>query len=56
MKSEGTLLLSRSEVADLLSIHEYIAAVEQVFKLYGEGKTQPPGILGVHALARLSVW
>ena len=49
MKSQGTLLLSRSEVADLLSIEEYIAAVEQVFKLYGEGKTQPPGILGVHA-------
>ena len=49
MKPQGTLLLSRSEVADLLSIEEYIAAVEQVFKLYGEGKTQPPGILGVHA-------
>ena len=49
MKSEGTLLLSRSEIADLLSIDEYIAAVEQVFKLYGEGKTQPPGLLGVHA-------
>ena len=49
MKSQGTLLLSRSEVADLLSIEEYIAAVEQVFKLYGEGKTRPPGILGVHA-------
>ena len=49
MKSEGTLLLSRSEVADLLSIEECIAAVEQVFKLHGEGKTQPPGILGVHA-------
>ena len=49
MKSEGTLLLSRSEVADLLSIEEYIAAVELVFRMYGEGKTQPPGILGVHA-------
>jgi ornithine cyclodeaminase/alanine dehydrogenase len=42
-------LLSRSEVADLLSIEEYIAAVERVFQLYGEGKTQPPGILGVNA-------
>jgi alanine dehydrogenase len=49
MKPEGTLLLSRTEVADLLSIEEYIAAVERVFQLYGEGKTQPPGILGVHA-------
>lgn len=49
MKSQGTLILSRSEVADLLSIEEYIEAVEGVFQLYGEGKTQPPGILGVHA-------
>lgn len=49
MKSQGTLILARSEVADLLRIEEYIVAVEQVFKLYGEGKTQPPGILGVHA-------
>ena len=49
MKSEGTLLLSRSEVAGLLRIDEYIAAIELVFKLYGERKTQTPGILGVHA-------
>ena len=49
MKSQGTLLLSRSEVAGLLGIEECIAAVERVFQLYGEGKTQPPGILGVHA-------
>jgi alanine dehydrogenase len=49
MKSQGTLLLSRSEVADLLSIEECIAAIERVFQMHGEGKTQPPGILGVHA-------
>ena len=48
MNSQGTLLLSRSEVADLLTVDECIAAIERVFKLYGEGKTQPPGILGVH--------
>ncbi len=49
MKSEGTLLLTRRNVAELLGIDECIAAVEHAFKLYGEGKTQPPGILGVHA-------
>ena len=49
MKSEGTLLLSRGEIAGLLSMEQYIGAVERVFHLYGEGKTQPPGILGVHA-------
>ena len=49
MKPQGTLILSRKEVAGLQSIEEYIAAVERVFQLYGAGKTQPPGILGVHA-------
>jgi alanine dehydrogenase len=49
MKSQGTLLLSRSEIAQLLSLEECIVAVERVFQVYGEGKTQPPGILGVHA-------
>jgi alanine dehydrogenase len=49
MKPEGTLLLRRHEVAALLDIEECIAAVERVFKLQGEGKTQPPGVLGIHA-------
>jgi alanine dehydrogenase len=46
---EGTLLLKRQEIAALLGIDECIAAVERVFKLQGEGKTPPPGVLGVHA-------
>ncbi|MCM3872305.1 MAG: hypothetical protein ND895_16610 [Pyrinomonadaceae bacterium] len=49
MKPEGTLLLTGHDVADLLSIEECMAAVEHAFKLYGEGKTQAPGILGVNA-------
>jgi ornithine cyclodeaminase/alanine dehydrogenase len=49
MKPEGTLLLKRKDVAALLSIDECIAAVEQVFRLQGEGKTEPPGVLGIHA-------
>ena len=49
MKPQGTLLLTRREVAALLNIEECIKAVENAFKLYGEGKTAPPGILGVHA-------
>jgi ornithine cyclodeaminase/alanine dehydrogenase len=47
--SSTTLFLSRSEIAGLLVIDEYITAMEQVFKLYGERKTVAPGILGVHA-------
>lgn len=51
MKPTGTLLLTRSDVASLLKIDDCIAAVEQAFKMHGEGKTAPPGVLGVHALA-----
>jgi alanine dehydrogenase len=49
MKPEGTLLLKRSEIASLLGVEECIGTVEQAFKLYAEGKTTPPGILGIHA-------
>jgi len=49
MKPEGTLLLTGRDVASLLTIEECMAAVEHAFKLYGEGRTQPPGVLGVHA-------
>jgi alanine dehydrogenase len=45
----GTLILTRRDVAALLSIEECTEAVEHVFKLYGEGKTQAPGVLGMHA-------
>ena len=48
MKS-GTLILTQSDVAALLSIEECTEAVEHVFRLYGEGKTQTPGVLGVRA-------
>src|ERR1044071_10353370 len=42
-----TLLLSRSEVARLLTIRECIDAVEKMFRLLGEGKLPAPGILGI---------
>ena len=51
MKPAGTLLLKRQDVAALLGIDECIAAVEQVFKLQGAGKTTPPGVLGLPARA-----
>ena len=47
--NSGTLILTRRDVATLLSIEECTKAVEHVFRLYGEGKTQAPGVLGVHA-------
>jgi alanine dehydrogenase len=45
----GTLVLTRRDVAALLTIDGCTTAVERAFKLYGEGKTQAPGVLGVHA-------
>lgn len=49
MERKGTLVLTRQEVASLLSLDDCIVAVERAFKLQGEGKTEPTGILGVHA-------
>ena len=49
MKQTATLLLTRRDVASLLTIEDCTAAVERVFRMYGEGKTSPPGVLGVHA-------
>ena len=49
MKPDGTLLLTGRDVAALLTIDECMVAVEHAFKLYGEGRTQSPGILGIQA-------
>lgn len=44
----GTLIITRHEVADLLSIEKCMEAVENAFKLHAEGKALPPKILGLH--------
>jgi ornithine cyclodeaminase/alanine dehydrogenase len=49
MQAPGTLLLTRADVASVLTLTECIAAVEQGFRLEGKGEIQPPSILGVHA-------
>ena len=43
-----TLLLTRSDVADLLPMDVCIEAIEHAFKLHGEGRADPPGILSIH--------
>ncbi len=48
MEIPGTLLLTRRDIAELLDLDACIAAVEQAFRLHGEGETDPPGVLGVH--------
>lgn len=47
MEYDGTLILNRGEIAHLLSMEECITAVEHAFKLYGEGKTMAPKMLGI---------
>src|SRR6266849_2036800 len=47
MKLEGTLLIKRTDVAELLDLKDCIVAVERAFRLYGEGKLTPPGVLSL---------
>lgn len=49
MQFEGTLLLRRSDIERLLSPRDCMAAVENVFRLQGQGKIPAPGILRVKA-------
>jgi ornithine cyclodeaminase/alanine dehydrogenase-like protein (mu-crystallin family) len=44
-----TLLLTRADVEHLLPPHLCIAAIEDAFRRYGEGRVPPTGILGMHA-------
>ena len=45
----ATLLLTRSQVARLLTMGECIAAVEEIFRAHARGTVPPPGMLGFHA-------
>ena len=49
MKQAELLLLTAREIQNLLSLDECITAVEEAFRLYGEGKASPPGVLSMHA-------
>jgi alanine dehydrogenase len=47
MPPEETLVLTRDDVASVLTIEDCTRAVERAFRMYGEGRTSPPGVLGV---------
>lgn len=51
MKSDGTLLMGRNDVAELLPLGDCIEAVEEIFRLQGEGKTPPSQILSLKSAA-----
>jgi len=48
MEQSTTLLLSRRDVAKLLTLEECIPAVENAFRLHAEGVIPPPKVLGIH--------
>ena len=48
MNSEEIMVLAPQEIRELLTIDECIVAVEQAFRLLGEGKTAPPALLSMH--------
>jgi alanine dehydrogenase len=51
MNSSGnTLLLTRADVAALLTLEECIGAVEEAFREHGLGRTSAPTVLGVPAI------
>lgn len=47
MQFEGTRLLRRSDIEDLLSLPDCFDGIEEIFRLQGEGKIPAPAILGV---------
>jgi alanine dehydrogenase len=47
-RTRATLVLTRSEVRDLLDMDACIAAVEAAFRAHAHGATFPPGVLGTH--------
>lgn len=46
-----TLVLTRRDVQGLLGFDECITAVESAFRLHAEGRSLPPGVLGIRAPA-----
>ena len=47
-KPAGTLVLSQGDVLALLTPGDCLRAVEESFALHAEGRSLPPGVLGVH--------
>ncbi len=45
----AVLILSGSDVVELLSLDVAITAVEQAFRLHAEGVSLPPGVLSIPA-------
>ena len=49
MNSQGTLILTRKQVAELMRFDDYLRAVEQAFRSYALGHTQLAGVVDIDA-------
>jgi alanine dehydrogenase len=49
MHPDDTLLLTRSDLAALMTFDDYVAAVETAFRLYAQGQEPAPGVLHLGA-------
>jgi len=47
LKPPGTLLLTRSEIASLLSLKDYIRGIEEAFKMHAQGRSLATGLLHI---------
>jgi ornithine cyclodeaminase/alanine dehydrogenase len=49
MRAPGIVILTRSQIASLLTLSDVIDAVEEAFRLYAEGRSLEPGLLHIDA-------
>jgi ornithine cyclodeaminase/alanine dehydrogenase len=49
LKPPETLILKRGEIASLLTLQDYLQAVEDAFRMHAEGRALAPGLLHVDA-------
>jgi ornithine cyclodeaminase/alanine dehydrogenase len=45
----GTLFLTRNDISGLMEFNDYVVAVEEVFRLYADGKASLPGVVDIDA-------
>ncbi len=46
---QGTLILTRQDIAALMGFDDYVKAVEQAFQLHKQGKAKLPGVVDIDA-------
>lgn len=50
MNAQDTLILTRSQVAELMRFDDYVSAVDQAFRSYALGKTRLAGVVDIEAI------